>query len=488
VHFSLFVRVVMVLTVCISLTTTMGAQAGDSPKARLAAVADHLTRYVVLKNSTRQYMQLASQMESLHVPAVSMAAIRNGQIDWAQAYGVTSLGGERATAGTLFGAASMSKPVVAAGVLRLVEDGKVDLDTDVNRYLKRWKVPENAFTTEKKVTVRELLNHTSGIGTHNGEIYDPSQPIPTFLQLLDGEKPARSPAVRVEAPPAMKFAYSNGGYLVLALLIEDVTGETFAKYMKRAVLDPLGMKDSTFDAPLPPAWARRGATGYWEDGKSGIPPAKFVAANLAAGGLWTTPTDLAKFLIEIQREYEGASHRVLHQPTAQLLARPGLGGWGLGFRVQGSPENSLLSHEGSGVFQDDMLIYLHGNGFIVMTSGGGGGALADELIRSAGIVYGFTDFRPLERTAIEVSPEILSRYPGTYGFVKVAMDGGTLAAEIPEGSQPQTLHAESPTHFFVLDGPQELQFDTNGQKAESVQFITPMNHGMLLKRSEKDRK
>ena len=154
-----------------------------------------------------------------------------------------------------------------------------------------------------------------------------------------------------------------------------MTGETFAQYMKRAVLDPMGDEESTFDAPLPPAWARRGATGYWEDGKSGIPPAKFVAANLAAGGLWTTPTDLAKFLIEIQREYEGASHEVLHQPTAQMLAMPGLGGWGLGFKVQGNPKNPVLSHEGSGVFQDDMLIYLHGNGFIVMTSGGNGAHL-----------------------------------------------------------------------------------------------------------------
>lgn len=483
-HFFMFRQALVLFISWISVTSTIGGQAAGSPKERRAVVEDHLTRYVVLKNSARQYMQLASQMESLHVPAVSMAAIRNGRIDWAQAYGVSSLGGERATTRTLFGAASMSKPVVAVGVLKLVEGGRIDLDTDVNHYLKRWKVPENAFTNENKVTVRELLNHTSGIGTHNGEIYDPSQPIPTFLQLLDGEKPARSPAVRVEAPPATKFAYSNGGYLVLALLIEDVTGETFAQYMKRAVLDPMGMKESTFDAPLPPAWARRGATGYWEDGKSGIPPAKFVAANLAAGGLWTTPTDLAKFLIEIQREYEGASHEVLHQPTAQMLAMPGLGGWGLGFKVQGNPKNPVLSHEGSGVFQDDMLIYLHGNGFIVMTSGGNGGALADELIRSAGIVYGFTDFRPLERTSIEVSPEILSRYPGTYGFVKVAMVGGRLTAEIPEGSRPQTLYADSPTHFYVLDGPQELQFDTNGLRAENVKFITPMNHGMLLKRSE----
>jgi CubicO group peptidase (beta-lactamase class C family) len=486
-HFSLFARTLVVVISCVSVAAITSGQTGASPKERLAAVDDHLTRYVVLENSDHQYMQLALQMESLHVPAVSMAAIRNGRIDWAQAYGVASLGGERATARTLFGAASMSKPVTAIGVLKLVEDGKIDLDTDVNHYLKRWKIPESAFTSEKRVTVRELLNHTSGIGTHNGELYDPSQPIPTYLQLLNGENPAKTPPVRVEAAPGTKFAYSNGGYLVLALLVEDVTGETFAHFMKRAVLDPIGMRDSTFDAPLPSSWASRGATGYWEDGKTGVPPAKFVEPNLAAGGLWTTPTDLAKFLIEIQREYEGASHQVLHQRTAQMLAKPGLGGWGLGFRVGGSPGEPFISHEGSAAFQDDMLVYLHGDGFIVMTSGGDGGRLADELIRSAGTVYNFPDFRPVERTAVEVSPKVLSQYTGKYGFVRVALDGDTLTAEIPAGSRPQPLFAESPSHFFVLDGPQELQFDMKGQTVNGVEFITPMAH-RHLDRSEEDRK
>jgi CubicO group peptidase (beta-lactamase class C family) len=484
---------VLVLSGCNISDATGPDRPSTSAKQRRESVQDNLARYVVLSGSSNEHLRLASQMDALHVPAVSLAAIRDGQIDWAQAYGVLSLGGAPATTKTLFGAASISKPVTAMGVLKLVEEHKINLDGDVNQYLKRWKIPSNEFTAERRVTVRELLNHTSGIGTYNGDIYDPSLPLPTLLEMLDGEKPARNAPVRVEAVPGKGFAYSNGGYLVLDLLVEDVTGETFARYMKRSVFDPIGMRDSTFDAPLTSEYAVRAATPYWEDGKTPTPPSTFVAPNLAAGGLWTTATDLAKFLIEVQREHAGTSRKVLSQSTMRLMLAPGLGPgpkrhWGLGLEVGGNPDNLYLRHEGSGVFEDDMVAYFHGNGIVVMTSGGDGGPLAEQILRSAGSVYGFPDFKPVEHSIVAVSPEILRRYVGTYEYVKVAMDGDALTAEIPVGSTPQRLYPESQTHYFVLDGPQELSFDVDAkQTATSVQFITPMGHHSLEK-SEKDRK
>jgi CubicO group peptidase (beta-lactamase class C family) len=473
--------------VCTFSALTLNAQNGLSAKERMECVQDNLARYVVLSGSNGDHLRLAGQMAALHVPAVSLAAIRDGRVDWAQAYGVSSLGGAPVSTRTLFSAASISKPVTAMGVLKLVAEHKIDLDGDINLYLKRWKIPDNKFTAEKKVTVRELLNHTSGIGTHNGDIYDPSLPLPTLLQMLDGEKPARNGPVRVEAVPGTQFAYSNGGYLVLNLLVEDVTGETFARYMKRSVLDPIGMRDSTFDAPLTPEYAVRAATSYWEDGKSPIPPSKFVAPNLAAGGLWTTPTDLAKLLLEVQREYAGKSHKVLSQSTMGLMLTPGLGPtprrrWGLGVEVGGDPGNLYLRHEGSALFQDDMVAYLHGNGIVVMTSGGDGGALAEEILRSAGSVYGFPDFKPVEHSTVAVLMETLRHFIGTYEFVKVAMDGDALTAEIPIGSTPQRLYPESQTHYFVLDGPQELSFDEDAQQVVTgVELITPMSHSSLEK-------
>jgi hypothetical protein len=129
-----------------------------------------------------------------------------------------------------------------------------------------------------------------------------------------------------------------------------------------------------------------------------------------------------------------------------------------------------------------MVAYLHGNGIVVMTSGGDGGPLTEEILRSAGSVYGFPDFKPVEHSTVTVSPEVLTRYAGTYEYVKVAMNGDALTAEIPVGSTPQRLYPESQTHYFVLDGPQELEFDVDAQQVVTgVEFITPMGHHALGK-------
>lgn len=480
--------IVWVCACLVIFSTSAQAQTRLSKNQRIEAVQDHLTRYAYIKGAPDQEMTLESRMTQLRVPGVSIAAIRDGRIDWARGYGVRELGGPPITPQTLFCAASISKPITAMGVLKLVEEGKIDLDTDVNHYLKRWKIPENQFTTQKKVTVRELLSHTSGIGTHYDDLYDPAQPMPTIIQMLNGEKPAKTAPVRVEAVPGMKFAYSNGGYLVLYLLVEDVSGEPFAEFIEQNVLKPIDMSDSTFEAPLSPEWTGRSATAYAENGTTATPPAKFYEPNLAAGGLWTTPTDLAKFLIELQREYAGTSHRVLNQATAKLMmtavSGPPAMRFGLGILVGGSRQSPFIRFEGSALFQDDMVAYLGGSrdGIVVMTSGGDGGQLMGDVIRSAATVYDLPDFRSIEHVVVDVSPQVLGSYVGTYSFVKVTMQGHHLMAEIPVGSSPQRLYPESETRFFVLNGPQELSFDRDKQgNVTDVVFSTAIAHRVLKK-------
>jgi CubicO group peptidase (beta-lactamase class C family) len=348
--------------------------------------------------------------------------------------------------------------------------------------LRSWKIPENQYTKEHQVTVRELLNHTSGIGSHNGEVDDPEKALPTMLQMLDGQKPSTSGPVRVEAVPGSKFAYANGGYLVLQLLITEITGKPFGQYMEEAVLRPLGMTQSTFEAPLSPARISTAATGYWENGITGIAPDHFVKPNLGAGGLWTTASDYARFVIELQKEYAGQSHLILNQTTARIMVTPGLGPsdsmrWGLGVHVGGSSSSPYFEHGGSGVFQADMVGYPSGDGIVVLTNGGGGSALSDEIVRSAAHVYSWPDFHPVEHTVISLSPSRYDDLAGTYDFIKVTREGENLMAEIPRGTRKQKLYPESETRYFLRDSPTTIVFDLNPEgKANGLEFITTVVH------------
>ena len=178
------------LSLIVSLFLQGAISQTDGSSARHEqAVEENLHYLAIIKGRPDPSMSLADQMLRLHVPGVSIAVIRDKRIDWSKGYGVARLGGPPVSASTLFGAASMSKPVTAMAVLRLVQEGKIDLDGDVNTYLKSWKIPANEYTKNHAVTIRELLSHTSGIGTHNGALYDPDKGVPSMLEILDGKAP-----------------------------------------------------------------------------------------------------------------------------------------------------------------------------------------------------------------------------------------------------------------------------------------------------------
>ncbi|WP_263351301.1 serine hydrolase [Acidicapsa acidisoli] len=455
---------------------------GQSPAPNEKAVEENLHFLTVIKGRPDPGMSLADQMSRLHVPGVSIAVIRDKRIDWSKGYDVVRLGGAPVSTSTLFSAASMSKPVTAMAILRLVQEGKIDLDVDVNTYLKAWKISANEYTKDHPVTVRELLSHTSGIGTHNGMIYNPATGVPSILEILNGKPPATTPPVRVEWEPGTKYAYANGGYLILELLISELTGKPFAEAMKELVLTPIGMNNSTFKAPLSPEEAATAATAYDEGGTNGYAPAQIVEPNAAAGGLWTTAIDYAKFIIELEKEYDGESHRVLNQKMARAMVTAGMGPsdsirWGLGVRVGGTQPNIYFEHGGSAVYQCDMVGYPSGNGVVVLTSGGEGGPLSDQIVRSVAQTYDWPDFKPVEHIVVPVEPSKFDRYVGTYDFIKVTQDGSHLMAEIPLGSKAQELFPESNTQYFLRDAPTRVIFDVNTEgKVTGLEFITTYVH------------
>lgn len=324
-------------------------------------------------------------MASLSIPAVSLALIDRDQIAFARSYG------QGATPETLFQAASLSKLVTAAGAMRLVQQKKLALDEEANATLKSWKLPVNGFDKDHPVTLRGLLSMTAGIGVPGFSGYAPDAPLPNLAQILAGAPPANSPPVEVVAQPGSAYAYSGGGYEIVEALMQDATGTSFPALMDGLVLEPAGMNRSTFDQPLPERLRATAAKGHYRDGKE-LPGGWRVVPEHAAGGLWSTPRDLAGLLLLIGRAWRGQSSLFLLPETArEMLTRQNGGPYGLGAAIVDAEGSLALMKRGQNVGYQAYLVLLpaEGQGIVVMTNSDNGSVLAEALIRRAGELYGW---------------------------------------------------------------------------------------------------
>lgn len=303
---------------------------------------------------------------------VALALLANGHV--AAEYFASH--GRTVDRDSLFQVASMSKWITAWGVMALVEKGRIDLDAPVSRYLRRWKLPPSAFDNNG-VTVRRLLSHTAGLTDDLGfKGYAPGQTpasIPDELTHAPDAMPGRSGVVRVGIKPGTKWDYSGGGYLILQLMIEDVTGESFNDYMRRTVLEPLGMHESTFVSPNPALLA----DVFDADGKPAI---RYTFTALAAASLYTSTADLTRFL---QAQLPGphgepVGRGVLKPATLEAMQRPqarlaGIPIWGLGeilyMKTQGG---FVIGHDGNNYPAINTTARLDpatGDGIIVLDTG-----------------------------------------------------------------------------------------------------------------------
>jgi CubicO group peptidase (beta-lactamase class C family) len=318
--------------------------------------------------------------------------MNEGRIAWARGYGVTDAdSGEPVTSETLFQAASISKPVAAMAALRLVEDGVLDLNTPVNTYLKSWKLPENKHTQENPVTLRHLLTHTGGLTVHGFPGYSPDGPVASTIEVLDGSGPANTDPIRVNRLPGSEWRYSGGGYTVMQQLLEDVTGVAFPDLMRRLVLDPAGMVSSSYEQPLPPERAALAARAHDDEGRP-FRDVWHIYPEMAAAGLWTTPTDLARLALAVQAAYRGDEGGVLSQGMTVAQLTPTVEDQGLGFGVGGTGSEARFSHGGSNFgFKAHFLAFVEGGrGVMVMTNGDRGGRLADEVRQAVFQLYGWS--------------------------------------------------------------------------------------------------
>lgn len=394
----------------------------------IAKVEQNLLPAVIIAGEPA--FQLQERMAHYKVPGVSVTVFKDFTILWSRQYGLADADlGAPVTAITRFNVGSLSKGVASLVVLSLVNDGLVQLDGDVNGQLKSWSIPENDFMGEAKVTPRLLMNHSGGAIFSPGVSYPPGRS-PTLMQVLNGEPPANTPPVTIDYVPGTRFQYSNAGFAILQQLVVDVTGKSFETVSRERIFQPLGMTHSSFE----PALSGNLSAGHQADGKPGDIK-RYVYPIQAAGGLWSTTEDYARFLIEIQKSYNGESDAIISRKLArEMLSPQAAKQYGLGvFMREQDGEINYFGHMGDnqGFFAGYAAHRTDGYGAVVFTNSQAGIQLIREILQSVAAVYEWENFLPEARVVIPVSAETLQAYAGIYQLgsdasFKVTPEGGQL--------------------------------------------------------------
>ncbi|MGH8030651.1 MAG: serine hydrolase [Arenimonas sp.] len=420
-------------------------------------------------------LSLTQWMEALAVPGISIAVIDGHRVVWAKAYGVTTPGpqGSPIMPDTIFQAASIAKPVTALAVLHQVERGTFDLDADINDYLESWKLPGSELQGEETVTLRRLLAHTGGITPGGFQGYARTASLPGVVQLLGGVSPATNSAARVMAKPGSEVAYSGLGYSLLQLALEDRLDQPFESILQDTVLRPLELDNSSFNQVLSEADMARAARGHLGIA-SVMDGGWLVFPELAAAGLWTTPTDLATLAIDVANSKRNGSGHLLSRDMARQMLSPHRDEMGLGFVVRDGDTHGYFAHSGGnpGYFAHFEMLADSGQGIVIMANSEAGQALASLIIASVANEYDWPlpDRRQVspgrverlfaqvdrvanKRVKVDVAPEVLARYVGKYELAPgllfdISLADGQLQLRL--GDQPQfPLFAESDARFFL---------------------------------------
>ncbi|ACT91366.1 serine hydrolase domain-containing protein [Dyadobacter fermentans] len=402
---------------------------------------------------------IRSQMQKRRIPGLSLAIIQDGKILKAQAYGLIDKDGKvPVTTNTLFQAGSVSKSVAAMGALYLVEQNKLALDEDVNVKLKSWKVPDNEFTKDKKVTLRGLLSHTAGLTVHGFPGYAVGEKMPSVIQILDGTAPANTRPVRVDFVPGSRWRYSGGGYTVMQQLVEDVTGAAFPEFMKIHVLSPLGMNNSTYQQPLPPEPAKSTATGHYNN-RSVVEGRWHIYPEMAAAGLWTTPSDLARFAISIQNANAGKSGSILSQSMTRQMLTDQKNRDGLGVFLQGDSTTLRFGHNGRDEGFDALLTASahKGNGIVIMINANDNSHMMGRIVDFIADYYHWDGFaaKRAKPAAVDVDAKALKAFEGRYELFNNRMvtfeAGGQRLFTLEDGFVDEEFVAVGSNKFTSTD-------------------------------------
>ena len=441
------------------------AQSQYDSKVMAGELASSLIPPVRFKGDSVWTME--SRMKHYGVPGLSMAVIKDSKIVLLKSYGIKDrASGVPVTINTLFQAASISKPVSAYAALKEVELGKINADENINVYLKSWKLPDNAFTKTKKVTLKHLLSHSGGITVGGFLGYTVGAPVPTLLQLLNGEKPANSEAIVVDKVPGGSFRYAGGGYCIIQQMLIDIEGKSYPDIMQEFVLGPLEMKNSTYNQPLTTTQLPFAATGYLPDGTE-VPGKRHIYPEMAPAGLWTTAEDLAKFVINLQQTLKGESHKVLSQAMAKQMTTPFIEPFeGLGIFLNKRVQAQYFSHNGwNEGFSSTMIGNTSSGDGVVILINGNQPALLEEIVRAVALNYKWPEYEFPVYQKMPASSADLAKISGRYrtekyGLTKIYEEKGKVFLR-KNMEEPAELFKVGPDTYVMRSWEGKIKFMVN---------------------------
>lgn len=410
-----------------------------------------------------------SRMAMYNTPALSVAVIHNGKLHWSATWGQLQTDGTSADCGSLFQAGSIAKPVTLFAAIRMKTAGLIDFDKNIETYLSSYHLPAGPQTDANPVTFRNLLAHTAGVtpGGHVG--YAQNQPIPTDQQTLRGEAPSNSRRVEVLDAPGASLAYSGGGYTVVEVALQDQINKPFDQIMREWLLAPVGMKQADFTMPLPSSNYPHTARGYQVDGTI-VPGGWRNHPEQASAGLWATATDLATFLLEIRKGYEGNSNIFSQASILEMLSNP-IDDHAYGFRLIGEGDQVFLTHYGGTVgYRAGMTLNLRtGDGAVYLTNSDNGANLGVEFFNAVSRAYDWSAFREVQVTRATQPVDVLQALTGQYAFadqnwkVSVVYENQALTLLFPNGDRYPMVPVQGGSREFIHpDTAVRARFDGEG--------------------------
>jgi CubicO group peptidase (beta-lactamase class C family) len=403
----------VIFCITIFLTSTL-----SQPKDSLITKVENGLLPVVLIKGEAPF-NLQERMYYYNVPGISITVIKDYKIEWTKQYGVMDSELQNPVNDeTLFSAGSLSKGVAALTVLSLVQEGKIDLNGDINKQLISWKIPENEFTKQGTVTPMLLMNHSGGAMFSPGVGYLPDN-FPTNLQVLNGESPSQTKAVVIDKIPGTEYLYSNAGYAILQQLIVDVSGKSYPEYAKEKIFEALDMQHATLFQPLSEELIKSTAAGHMNNGLP-FSGKRYYIQPAAAGGLWTNSSDYAKFVIELQKSYAGRSDKIISSALAKEMLSPHVSKqYGLGvFMREINGEINYFGHMGDnkGFFAGFVSHLRDGYGAVVFTNSQNGANLISEITNGVAKVYDWKLYLPEEYKVVAIDDMMMDQYCGRYSI------------------------------------------------------------------------